>query len=134
IRRVEIIHEINAEYLCRSAGNIGITGKIGVKLYCKPDHGGREHHAAFRAHVAIDRIDERAHDVRHRKLLEKSPEHDFQSLRDSALIEVVMGVELRQELLRPLNRTRDELGKEHDIERVDAKMPFGGIAFFIYFD
>ncbi len=52
----------------------------------------------------------------------------------SRLIKVSQGMQLRQKLLRPFDRPRNELREEHDIEGIDADVPFRGIASFIDLD
>ena len=49
----------------------------------------------------------------------------FRPLVDPLVVELVLLVELVQQVLRPLDRTGDELREEHHVGRVDDEVPLG---------
>ena len=55
---------------------------------------------------------------------EKSPGHEFQSVGNAPVIEIMRFVELGQEVRRAFDGAGHELGEKRDVERKDSQMTF----------
>ena len=51
----------------------------------------------------------------HDRLLEQTPSHELHTARDSLVVKSVVFTQLGQQLLRPLDRSGNQLGKERDV-------------------
>src|SRR4051812_48830790 len=60
--------------------------------------------------------------VSHHQLLEESPCHALQARGNVGVVELVPLAELMQKVLRPLDWSCDQLGKEHDVGRIYYKI------------
>src|SRR5205085_11626658 len=71
------------------------------------------------------RVDERGHRVGDRDLLEEAEEYEQQALAKVLPRDVAFSDELRKEVRRACDRSRDELGKIENVEQVDREVAHG---------
>lgn len=72
--------------------------------------------------------------VGHYHLGKEAEEDEHNALREVVATEGLVYPKLSEKILRTLDRACYQLGIEHDIERIEAKMPFGLLVAPIYFD
>ncbi len=117
-RVVEVARELDPEERAEPLGHRRVAREVAVDLdqeerrpqadRARPESLGRFEHA----------IDYHRHVVRHDYFLEQAQEEQLDAPEDLLLPHRIDALELREELLRPEDRPRDEVRKEGHVERV----------------
>jgi|ERR1039458_10150928 hypothetical protein len=134
IRAVKVVHQAKAHDLGGTDSDVGVTRKIAVNLKGK-EHGGDDQGESSKAvGIVIHRVDGDGEAISNDNFFEQTPDHQFQTIGDSLVIEVVFRIELVKKVLWAFDGTCDKLGIKHHIKGVDTKMMFGFLATTVNFD
>lgn len=112
--QVEVAHQSNSEQLGSTDGDVGIARKVSVDLEGEED-GGQQQRASrmvriVREHlVGIHRTV-----VGHHHLLEEAPKDLAHPIDGGVKVELPLLEELRQEVRRPFDGSRHQLGEKRD--------------------
>lgn len=114
IRHVEVAHQLDAEQLRRSDGDVAIARKVAVNLEGEED-GGKQKRASALLRVSRENL---VHIHRavvgHHNLLEQAPQDLAHSVNGCVVVEFPFLQELRQEVGCPLDGAGHQLREERD--------------------
>src|SRR5688572_22144712 len=77
--------------------------------------------------VVVNRVDVLPQQIADDDLFEQTPEHALQPDYHLGKVEVLHLVELRQNVLGPLDGAGHQLRVKHDVEGINAQMALGGV-------
>ena len=117
VRQVEVALELVAERVRAADRHVRIAGKVEVDLqrvgHNRQRHGRRIERQRRREYL----IDEHRQVIRQHDLLEHAPREQVQPAPDGGASRAAVLLELRQEVRRLDDRSRDQLRKEGDVQR-----------------
>ena len=122
VRRIEILHKLDAQNFGRTHGNGGIAAEVAVDLHGKEHRSRDEIPAGEGRDIPIDRIHKDSDPVRQDDFQEIAPEHQHKALSGPVKIEAFGGIQLLQKVLAPLNGPRHQLGEEGDKKGIAQKV------------
>ncbi len=128
IREGEVSHQPKAEQPCRPDCNIGVSREVSVDLEGEQNATHKQRNAALVRVIAPNLIHDGGAVVGNDHFLEKSPQNLTATVHSLSIIEAAGFMELRQKVLCPLNRTRNQLRKERYVgEKGDSVLAGGNL-------
>jgi hypothetical protein len=124
VRRIEVLHELNAHHPRRTNSDITVAGKIAIDLVSEAVSCQHQWQTAVFMRLIVDMIYKHRQPIGNDDFLEESPEHEAQAAGDILRDERMVFFELVNKILGTLNRTGDKLGIKHHIQRINAQMFF----------
>ena len=118
IRLFEVFHQGEAHDLGGTDGDVGIGAKVAVDLDPEQERRDHELKSGVLGVIAIDLVDNYGHTIRDHELQKEPPQHDQKARFDSIIIEVMPFVDLHEQILGTLDRTRHELWEERYEKRI----------------
>ena len=114
IRHVEVAHQLDAEQLGRTDGDVRVAREVAVNLESEED-GGKEQSAS--ALLGVSRkhlVNIHSAIIGHHNLLEQAPKNLPHTVDGGVVVEFPFLQKLRQEVRRPLDGPGHELWEERD--------------------
>ena len=122
IRTFEVCHQVDAKQLRRTDGNIRIAGEIAIYLHRKEQDSGAEVESGAGVQRIIRSVDIGRGDIRDCDLFKKAPQHLPCAVHGEVIVKFLFTFDLRQKVSRPLDRPRNELGKEGNKRGIDPEI------------
>ena len=121
IRRIEVLHQVEAEDLCRADRDHRVAAEVAVDLQRKRQRRQQQRHAAEGRVVVPDGVHEDRSPVGDDHLQEESPDHQDGALGHAFRVPQLLFVSvlyLGQQVFRTLDGSRHELREERHEQRV----------------
>src|SRR5690606_18406869 len=125
VRAPEVLHEVVPHHLRRADGDVGVPREVAVDLEREEVRRDEDGPAVVDLWAPVDLADVDREAVGDDELLEEPPRHQLEPVEDAAPVPRLALVELREEVLAPLDGPRHELREEAHVEREVAEVPLG---------
>ena len=120
----EIRHQTNPEHPGAADGNVGVTRKITVDFDC--EHQGSDDKSE--SHITVHIVEKLVHGdcecIGDNELFEISPGHELQPVSHMIVGKRMLLFILREQRIRPSDRSGKKLREEGNKQRIIAEMPF----------
>ena len=90
--RLKVVHQAKAHDLGGTDSDVGVTRKITVNLKGKEDGGNDQGKSSKAVGIVILRVDSDGEAISNDNFFEQTPDHQFQTVGDSLVIEVVFRI------------------------------------------
>ena len=120
---VEVLHQPEAQHLGRTDCDVRVAREVRVDLHGEADRREQQGRPGRVVDIAVHRVHVCRHAVGDDDLEEQAPRDELEAGRHPAVVKPMVRLELGQEVLRPFNRSCDQLWKEDDEQRVGDEVP-----------
>lgn len=131
-RTAEIFHQFHAQNARRAPGDVGVGGKIAVKLKAEQHRGRRRGPAAQSAALGIDGVRQQRQPVRHNHFLNITPQHQHKAAFGPLVGKTGRQLQLGQDIAAAFNGPGHQLRKKGDKQQIPPKALLGGHAAPVY--